>query len=328
MIVEEEKKKEGKNEKLLADLCECFVLLNQFCISKELLSIVLPCLLKVGLDKDESEETQKEVEMAFLALSNINEYAIIDKNMYFSEMKEIIQHHQEHNNLTRLAYHSAWEFVIKRFCLDGSLEDVISNELHFAKEAIKELEELMNCVDWKRTKEEREKESQEEKVLLRWLLTLEYFLGSCLLWNEKYSELIRCVVQVYQTAKGNNEEIGSRCIYSLSMAAKNRAMKNEDLLNGGAVNAILKENQLPTMDDVNTQISLKFLISITGRLKGKKKEKMKEEHRKGLKRKMFEKMEEEGYEDVITSFHGIFVLLEGCLYPFISLNVCDYFVNV
>eukprot|EP00770_Monocercomonoides_exilis_P002644 MONOS_2627.1-p1 / transcript=MONOS_2627.1 / gene=MONOS_2627 / organism=Monocercomonoides_exilis_PA203 / gene_product=unspecified product / transcript_product=unspecified product / location=Mono_scaffold00055:91722-92453(-) / protein_length=179 / sequence_SO=supercontig / SO=protein_coding / is_pseudo=false len=70
MIIEEEKKKEERNEKLLIDLCECTVLLSNE-ISSELLSIIVTCLLKVALKKDENEETQKEVEIALLALSYI-----------------------------------------------------------------------------------------------------------------------------------------------------------------------------------------------------------------------------------------------------------------
>ncbi|KAH7826954.1 uncharacterized protein MONOS_18592 [Monocercomonoides exilis] len=70
-IVDEDKKKEKKDEKLLADLCKCYLTLR--CkfedISEELLSICLPCLLKVALNKEKNEETQKEVEEALLALS-------------------------------------------------------------------------------------------------------------------------------------------------------------------------------------------------------------------------------------------------------------------
>ncbi|KAH7818898.1 uncharacterized protein MONOS_1728 [Monocercomonoides exilis] len=69
MIIDENEKK--KDEKLLTDFCECFALLIEGSIPKKLLSIVVPCLLKVALKKDETEEAQKEVEMALLALGNI-----------------------------------------------------------------------------------------------------------------------------------------------------------------------------------------------------------------------------------------------------------------
>ncbi|KAH7819640.1 uncharacterized protein MONOS_7032 [Monocercomonoides exilis] len=69
MIAEEnEKKKEEKNEKLLVDFYECFLLLS-LGFSTDLLSICVPFLLKVALNKEETDEAQKEVEMALLALS-------------------------------------------------------------------------------------------------------------------------------------------------------------------------------------------------------------------------------------------------------------------
>eukprot|EP00770_Monocercomonoides_exilis_P004889 MONOS_4865.1-p1 / transcript=MONOS_4865.1 / gene=MONOS_4865 / organism=Monocercomonoides_exilis_PA203 / gene_product=unspecified product / transcript_product=unspecified product / location=Mono_scaffold00135:97109-97681(+) / protein_length=172 / sequence_SO=supercontig / SO=protein_coding / is_pseudo=false len=107
MIVDEEMKKEGKSEKLLADLCECYLLLNVFSISKELLSIVVRCLLKVALNKEENEKTQKEVEVALLALSGISDNHIICNELYLNEIAEIIKYHQERHNLTRLAYQLA-----------------------------------------------------------------------------------------------------------------------------------------------------------------------------------------------------------------------------
>ncbi|KAH7816339.1 uncharacterized protein MONOS_18228 [Monocercomonoides exilis] len=107
MIADEnEKKTEGKNEKLLADLCECCLLINEG-ISSKLLSICVPCLLKVALRNEENEESQKEVEMALLALRRIDTFHKIEKELYFNEIKEIIQHHQEHRNLTQLVYHHA-----------------------------------------------------------------------------------------------------------------------------------------------------------------------------------------------------------------------------
>ncbi|KAH7826359.1 uncharacterized protein MONOS_8649 [Monocercomonoides exilis] len=66
----EEKKNEEKNEKLLIDLCECYLFLIEF-FSSESISISVSCLLVVALKKEENEETQKEVEMALLALSRI-----------------------------------------------------------------------------------------------------------------------------------------------------------------------------------------------------------------------------------------------------------------
>ncbi|KAH7832514.1 uncharacterized protein MONOS_2705 [Monocercomonoides exilis] len=148
MIVEEEQKKEGKNEKLLNDLCECLLSLNyEFTdIPEEITEICVSCLLKVALRKEENEETKKEAEMALLALSNIFCYETADE-LYLNEIREIIKYHQERCNLTRLAYQSAWKFLVQRFYSVLSLEEVIVNELYFAREAIKELNELINEVD-------------------------------------------------------------------------------------------------------------------------------------------------------------------------------------
>ncbi|KAH7822937.1 uncharacterized protein MONOS_12663 [Monocercomonoides exilis] len=157
MIIDEAKKKKGKKEKLLIDLDECYsTLCNGF--SFEFLSICVPCILKVVLNKVERKESRDEVEMAFLSLSNI-EYEIkkIGKNQYLKEMIEIINCYQQNHNLTRLAYQSAWKFLIFRLWSERSLEDVIADDLHFAREATRELEELAERVDWSK-REERERE--------------------------------------------------------------------------------------------------------------------------------------------------------------------------
>ncbi|KAH7821387.1 uncharacterized protein MONOS_8165 [Monocercomonoides exilis] len=76
MINEEEMKEEEKrNEKLLIDLCECYISLN-YLHSPEIISICVPCLLKVAMRKEENEEIQKEVEMALLALSCFDEFNV------------------------------------------------------------------------------------------------------------------------------------------------------------------------------------------------------------------------------------------------------------
>ncbi|KAH7821660.1 uncharacterized protein MONOS_10076 [Monocercomonoides exilis] len=71
VMIEEYKKKEGRNEKLLVDLCESYLTLSCSFLS-ELLVICILVLLKVASKKEETEETQKEVEMALLALNRID----------------------------------------------------------------------------------------------------------------------------------------------------------------------------------------------------------------------------------------------------------------
>eukprot|EP00770_Monocercomonoides_exilis_P012267 MONOS_12209.1-p1 / transcript=MONOS_12209.1 / gene=MONOS_12209 / organism=Monocercomonoides_exilis_PA203 / gene_product=unspecified product / transcript_product=unspecified product / location=Mono_scaffold00659:25674-26405(-) / protein_length=181 / sequence_SO=supercontig / SO=protein_coding / is_pseudo=false len=75
MIFEEEKKKEEKNKGLLINLCECYISLS-YNFPPRLLSICVPCLLKVAMNKEESEKAQKEVEMALLALSCVDQFYV------------------------------------------------------------------------------------------------------------------------------------------------------------------------------------------------------------------------------------------------------------
>ncbi|KAH7832763.1 uncharacterized protein MONOS_6920 [Monocercomonoides exilis] len=308
MIAEEEKKKEGKSMKLLTDLYECYLLLsNQF--DSELTLICVSCLLKVASNKDKNEETKEEVEMALLALRRIDTFHKIDEELYLNEIKEIILHHQEHRNLTQLAYHYAWEFLFYRTFHERSLVLVIANELHFVGEAVRELEELMKCVDWKREKEEdREKEKKEKIVKLRWLRIMEFFFFSCHLWNDEYSELVCCIVRMFRSAKYNNRKYSMKCIDLLKAASEKRAVKIGGLLKGGADDAVLEGIRQPTMDYEMAYDCLRFFMNVSGRLKSKDDE-TDEAKRKGLKRKVVEKMEKEGFEDVVVSFLEIFDFL-------------------
>ncbi|KAH7815019.1 uncharacterized protein MONOS_14022 [Monocercomonoides exilis] len=248
MMIDENKKKKEMNEKILTDLCECCLTLG-FDFSFEFLSICVPCLLKAALKKEENEETQMEVEMALFALSSIG-YCKVPKEMYLSELKEIIQYHQEHHNLTQLAYQSAWQFLIRRILCDRNLEDVIVNELHFGREAARELKELTRNVDWKRGKEEeKEKETKEVIMTRRWIDIVDNYLIEFTLWKEEFVVLICSVVQVFRAAKDNNKEIRNQCIYLFRSAAFNWNMKVEDLLKGGAVDAVLEEMKQSTLDD-------------------------------------------------------------------------------
>ncbi|KAH7820362.1 uncharacterized protein MONOS_2267 [Monocercomonoides exilis] len=153
MIIDEnEKKKDEKDERLLIDLCECYLTLG-YDFPYELHSICVPCLLKTALKKEESKETQNETEMALLALSKAV-CCFIEQELNLNEIKEIIKYHQGHRNLTQLAYQSAWLFLMDRFLYEN-VEEVIANELHLAREAARELEELTRCVNWKKKDEEK-----------------------------------------------------------------------------------------------------------------------------------------------------------------------------
>ncbi|KAH7823007.1 uncharacterized protein MONOS_10962 [Monocercomonoides exilis] len=239
MIIEEEEKIEGKNEKLLVDLCECYLLLNRWASSK-FLSICVHCLLKVSLKKEENEEARKEVEIALLALSNIAMWKFIEQNLYLKEIKEIIQCHQKHHNLTRLAYQSAWQFLINRLYEDYSLVEVVVNELHFGREAARELDELRGNVDWKR-KEERGKEAKEVHILIRWLDVIGDFFFECRLSNEEYIGLISSMTRLFRASRDNYREINFFCICLIGTVADNRALEIEDLFKSEAIDAALEE---------------------------------------------------------------------------------------
>ncbi|KAH7818153.1 uncharacterized protein MONOS_3951 [Monocercomonoides exilis] len=327
MIFNENKKKEGKNEKLLADLCECYLLLSPE-VSSELLLICVPCFLKVASVKEETEEVQKEVEMVLLALSNIV-LSEVPKELYLNEIKEIIQYHQEHHNLTRLAYQSAWGFLIYRLDKDKSLNEVIVNELHFAREAARELEELTKRLNWKNKFEETSKEEANELLVIRgWIQTLEIFVSSCQLWNEEFVGLISSVVQVFREAKDNYRDICERCIYILQIDAKIRAVKIDVLLESEAVDAVLEEIWQSTLNEGVAHESFNFFLNVSERLKEKTDNEMEEVNRKATKMEIFEKMEEEGYEDTIASLYETFDFLNEKYHDYLSLHISDYFINV
>eukprot|EP00770_Monocercomonoides_exilis_P013983 MONOS_13930.1-p1 / transcript=MONOS_13930.1 / gene=MONOS_13930 / organism=Monocercomonoides_exilis_PA203 / gene_product=unspecified product / transcript_product=unspecified product / location=Mono_scaffold00906:1082-2464(-) / protein_length=283 / sequence_SO=supercontig / SO=protein_coding / is_pseudo=false len=218
-------------------------------LTTEMLSICVPCLLKVAMNKDESKEAQKEVEMALLALSNIG-WEELDKEQYFNEIKEIIEYHQEHQNLTRLAYQSAWFFLLCRLNDDKSLEEVIVNELHFAREAARELEELAKNVNWKRKEEEeRGKDTKNERIFVMWLKIFDWYFRLCELQNEGNIGLICSLVQVLREATGYRI-IVHLCILCLSRAVENRAVEIVDLFESGAIDLILENIHQAIFDDV------------------------------------------------------------------------------
>ncbi|KAH7826717.1 uncharacterized protein MONOS_14817 [Monocercomonoides exilis] len=328
---EEERKRRRKNPKLLIDLCECCAMLRFYYNSKEELpAIAVPCLLKVGLNKKGSREAQKEVEMAVLALSNIGSVAPGNEDLYFNEMREIIQHHQEHRNLTRLAYQSAWKFLINRLRYDKSFEENFVNELKFIREASRELEELTKSVDWKRKDgEERGTESQEELVLMRWLYALRCFILGCKLWREEYVGIISSIAQLLREAKDNHIKIRNSCIRIFyETATGNKSAKVDFLLKGGAVDAVWGELHKSAMDNEIAAKILKFFMNVSKKLKEEDKEEKEKAKRKETKMELFEKMEEEGYEDIITSFYKIYVYLNRKYNHELSLNISDYLMNV
>ncbi|KAH7828492.1 uncharacterized protein MONOS_13197 [Monocercomonoides exilis] len=304
MIEDGNEKNERMNENFLANLCECYLLLNDR-FDSELFSVCIPSLLKVASNKEESEETQEEKEIALLALSNIYErYFFVDKKLYLNEIQEIILYHQEHHNLTRLAYQSAWHFLYCRFCRDESLKDIVVGELHFAREARRELEELSKCIDWKRKGgEEGEKERKEMVIIIRWLTILGSYFFSYGLRNEEHFGLIGSIMGVLRASKENYKRIYKKCIDSLSTAARNRALKVDDFLSSGAADFVLEVVAQSHVFDEQTSDCLNFFKILCERLRSEREIESDKAKRKELKRKVLDKLEEEGYEDCIIGLH-------------------------
>ncbi|KAH7829809.1 uncharacterized protein MONOS_3352 [Monocercomonoides exilis] len=176
MIVAEEKKKEEKNEDLLANMCECYLYLL-ITYPPKLLPVCVPCLLKAAMRKEESEVVRRDVEAALLALSIIGNRINQEKDQCFDQISDIIRYHQRHSNLTPLGYQSAWEFLIDRFRKARELGNEIVKELKFIREAAREIEELMGFVDWK--KENDVMETEEERIIERWMETVRTFIFHC-----------------------------------------------------------------------------------------------------------------------------------------------------
>ncbi|KAH7832762.1 uncharacterized protein MONOS_6919 [Monocercomonoides exilis] len=258
--------------------------------------------------------------MALLALSKCYYLGNLDQKVFLNEIKEIIHFHQEHHNLTRLAYQSAWELLIYTLIGEKFYEQVIVIELHFVRETRRELEELSKCVDWKRKKVEREKETKEVIVLMRWLNSLEFFFRFCSFWNEEFVGLFGNVVQLFRASSGNHREIRGECIDFFREAAGNKIMKVEGLLKGGAIDAVLEEISQQSLNEDNKICCFSFFLELSERLQEEK-----EDEKEEAKRKVFDKMEEEGLDDCIIMFHH-FLLEEELPFSYPDENLECYFM--
>eukprot|EP00770_Monocercomonoides_exilis_P002608 MONOS_2591.1-p1 / transcript=MONOS_2591.1 / gene=MONOS_2591 / organism=Monocercomonoides_exilis_PA203 / gene_product=unspecified product / transcript_product=unspecified product / location=Mono_scaffold00054:113081-113947(+) / protein_length=267 / sequence_SO=supercontig / SO=protein_coding / is_pseudo=false len=247
--------------------------------------------------------------MALLSLISIYKFNDKGRELFLDEIKDIIKYHQEHCNLTRLAYQSIWKFLMERLYSQRELEGVIENELHFAREATREMEELVECVNWKRKEEEGEKEMKDVIVLRRWLDEVNNYLCSSPSWKEKHIELVGGVVQVFHAAKDNRPAIRDKCIYSFGTAVRKRDVNVDILLRKGVVDAVLEILQA-TLTDYVLANCICFLGELCKRLNGKMGVMFYEARRIETKRKVFERTEEEGYEDIIMSYHEILPDLE------------------
>ncbi|KAH7821149.1 uncharacterized protein MONOS_6355 [Monocercomonoides exilis] len=308
----EEKKKKNRDEKLQIDIIECYFLLLDYYdrIPKELLTIYVKCLLKYAANKEENEEVQKDVEMVLLALGNIGANQRIEKGLYLNEIKEIIKYHQEHHNLTQLACQSAWQFLIYRFQVDRNLEDAIVNELHFVKEATRELEELVRSLEWKREKEEK-KEKKEKKersaeseimIIERWLRSLDIYFFVCKYQTKEHEGLVECVVRVFWATRACQGSIARFCFQLFHAMIKSQASQIDCLVDKGAIGVALSEVVRSEVAKEEASGCLCVFRGLAKRLSVKSENEREEAKRKELKRKVIEMMEEEGYEDWLVSF--------------------------
>ncbi|KAH7815301.1 uncharacterized protein MONOS_18327 [Monocercomonoides exilis] len=267
--------------------------------------------------------------MALLALSSIRDNKFVEQELYLNDIIEIIEYQQKHRNLTKLAYQSVWKFLINRSFSDGNMEEVILKDLHFAKKAAIELNELTRYVDWKRKEEGKEgKETKEERIIESWLKMLGSFIYSCELWNEEFVELFGCIAEMFRAMKDDHRGINYLCLSSFRCSAESKHADVDILLKSGAIDSFFEEMKQSILNGFVTSDCLYFFLCVSRRLKENTDGKMKEAKRMAAKREMIEKMEEEGYEDYIISLHKIFNFLNDEYYNCLSLSISDYFVSV
>ncbi|KAH7819357.1 uncharacterized protein MONOS_9239 [Monocercomonoides exilis] len=325
MIIDENEKKKGKNEKLLVGLCESYLPLAEcsYEMPKSLLSSCVRCLLTVALDKDENDQTKKEVEMALLALSCIDALFKVKKDLYLNEMKEIMKHHQEHRHLTRAACQFAWRFLIFRYQKKDALEEILVNELNFIGEAAREVEELVKCVDWKREKEENEgkreenKEKEKEKEMKKkrremkkdictikeWSKTIEKFFNICYSHDEECSRLISSLTHCFQAAKKQFIDIANVNVRIFNEIAANHSEGNvKELMENNVYEQVLRELQRNTINLDYFENCVVFVSIVKNRIceeEEEEREREREERERERKKERKEENDEECEEECL-----------------------------
>ncbi|KAH7822118.1 uncharacterized protein MONOS_6139 [Monocercomonoides exilis] len=328
MIVKEANKNDKKNEILFADLFECYVMLQDIDMPQKLLKVCMPCLLKVASNKERSKEARREGEMALITLNRIYSFEVIEKEMFLNEIKEIIQYHQEHHNLTWLAYQSAWQFLIERLYNNNNLKRAVVNELRFVKEATNELEELTKYVNWK--KEKGQKETKEIRILKRWQCLISVNFCDCRSDKNECVDFIECITRLCRAARDTHAEIIKKCfdIFAEIMKQLQLSVIANFFLKSDAFDLALGKILQSTLNDAISCGCMRFFLETSISLKSKMANETDEAKRKVIKKETLDKMEEEGYEDAIASFHKKFVYLNCCYFSRLAKNIADYFVNI
>ncbi|KAH7819656.1 uncharacterized protein MONOS_17929 [Monocercomonoides exilis] len=272
MIFEEMSKKEGKSERLLIDLCECYYLLSDDNINEKMAPSITSCLLKVASNEERSINIQKEVEMALLALSEGSRGTLVKGSQPLEEMIDIIYHHNDHRNLTQLAFQSAWRFMINNWHRNSNSQIVVVASMIFLTVVKRELKELIKCVDWKREDEGREKIRSEPKatqMIIRWLDVLGNFFIMCDKWDDDFNEVVRFVVELFRTARDNEQEISEMCTHALKMLARSKNSSVDIFEKCGVSEMISQEINCRDSNDKITENCTVILLLISAKSKDK-----------------------------------------------------------
>eukprot|EP00770_Monocercomonoides_exilis_P006837 MONOS_6800.1-p1 / transcript=MONOS_6800.1 / gene=MONOS_6800 / organism=Monocercomonoides_exilis_PA203 / gene_product=unspecified product / transcript_product=unspecified product / location=Mono_scaffold00221:55407-56134(-) / protein_length=219 / sequence_SO=supercontig / SO=protein_coding / is_pseudo=false len=204
-----------------------------------------------------------------MALCNVGILVEVEKDFHQKEITEIIEYHQEHRNLTHLAYQLAWSFLIDRFFRDESLEALISDKLHFTREATQELEEMSKRVDWKaKGKTEENKRMKEVNIMLKWICTINVFFVSFQMWKEEYFGLIDYFISLCRSSRAYEQRISGKCMVLFRRAIELNDVSVYDLLKRGVFKQISEEIYLKTMNDTTARMCLESFFDLSKRLKG------------------------------------------------------------
>eukprot|EP00770_Monocercomonoides_exilis_P015251 MONOS_15197.1-p1 / transcript=MONOS_15197.1 / gene=MONOS_15197 / organism=Monocercomonoides_exilis_PA203 / gene_product=unspecified product / transcript_product=unspecified product / location=Mono_scaffold01168:1307-2244(+) / protein_length=292 / sequence_SO=supercontig / SO=protein_coding / is_pseudo=false len=290
----------------------------------------MSCLLKVALNKEESEEVRKEVELALFSLNILSKRCNVPHELYLDEIAEVLRYHQRHHNLTRAMYQSAWQILIVRLYEEKSLERIITDQLHFGREITRELDALAGFIDWKKKEEMDEKRRAEEKearsTILKWISTLRDYVLTFQLRKEENIELFRFLVRLCIAARENEGEIFLNCFKIFRILAHIKAFKFNDLLESGIVDLMLEEVQHPSLDDKIEWNCLIFILDLCRRYQRNKHWRFDFTKWK-MRRRIYDRLEEEGLEDIIISLDKTLNLIIRKFRFLLSPDITEYSVH-
>lgn len=86
------------------------------------------------------------------------------------------------------------------------------SEIHFGKEAIKELDELKDFIDWKKKENELGK-LKEIKSIMRWLEIIQFYILYPLFEKEEFARSAIRIADLCRAARGHIETYTSDAFY-------------------------------------------------------------------------------------------------------------------